>query len=781
MKSILKINYLILSLILVGPGITSVVTAQNTPNRHVAYGILNLENKVEWGIANMTMMKNLGCNAVQISIRWDYIYPTANSEPDWRQIDNQVNHAVKNLNQKVAFRIHLGREFSKTKGFWTEVESVKDFRGENLTVYYNNNHFSFAASNPLDKAKKFVAEVCERYKYLQDSGNLLFISTVNTPQQEAGYTYENTPPKTEPYTAVYDHSEWSMIKWREFLVKKYKTPERLSLYWGEKFSSFNKADPYVNWWNTKASFRGQRGKDWYYFRHNLFKNYMDELASAIKKVDSRIKVAYEYGGVTDDFSVLRSTLAFKNLSQKADILKTSAAGIQADICTSNLQAGQKYYSEVASWDQGTQQELKDYVHRSMVYGTEYFSLYNEYVTDENMQKFRPAIQEAVRWINTPVSTSKVETDSVSYRVSSLIDNFEAVVKDWEKRTDKGKKRIFVHLEEDLIYDNENFVDTLKLPPPRPVDTTSTVTPPPTATNPSNSPPEVGYNYAFEATVGQSINEGIPNNLFKDPDGFIAFIKIVSGPEWLFFNQFENKFFGVAEQIGTYKVRLQICDNSGNCIESAIDFAVSPPNVKFEVIRDNYFDEPIESFGSVVNNRLFNLADFPFELNFLLNSNIDSVDVQFILNGAMHFERYSSQSPHSLFRESRALKLPVGDYTLEVKLFKKGEEQTVQNRIVHFKVRSDNNETIDLDDWTGYPNPFGSTYNVKIPNEYDLTKVTFTIVDLKGATFYVKPQAFLFSSDVVSINLESIITEGGIYFLRVEADGKLIKQHKIVKR
>jgi hypothetical protein len=104
--------------------------AQNDNKRYVAHGLLNLEKDPNHAIPLMTKMVGAGCNSVLLTVWWERVYPTPDSRPNWTQIDNQINHAVNNLGVKVAIRIHLGRNFSTIKGFWTEEESVADFRGK---------------------------------------------------------------------------------------------------------------------------------------------------------------------------------------------------------------------------------------------------------------------------------------------------------------------------------------------------------------------------------------------------------------------------------------------------------------------------------------------------------------------------------------------------------------------------------------------------------------------------------------------------------------------------
>jgi hypothetical protein len=264
---------------------------QTPAQKYVCQGIGNLSDDPNHALSIMNKLVGIGCNSAMLTVWWERVYPKANSKPNWVQLDNQMNHAINKLGIKVVIRIHLGRNYGLTKGFWDEEEAVKDFRGNVLTNYYDNNHFSFAHQPSIDKAKEFVKEVCERYKNYQKDGKIIFVTVVNTPQQELGFTFQNQQWPEKEYVAVFDHSKWSMIKFKDWAREKYTTIRTLNTYWGTNYKSFLEVEPYVNWWNFNDSFRGRRGKDWYVFRHQMIKNYYDQLIKTIKTIEPTYKVA----------------------------------------------------------------------------------------------------------------------------------------------------------------------------------------------------------------------------------------------------------------------------------------------------------------------------------------------------------------------------------------------------------------------------------------------------------------------------------------------------------
>jgi hypothetical protein len=766
--------------------------AQNPSPKYVVHGVLNLEPDLNHGISAMNRMVKAGCNAVGLTIMWDRIYPKADSKPNWAQIDNQINHALNNLHVKIILRIHLGRHIAFTQGFWAAEEAVADFKGKPLTYYYDNNHFSFAYQPAIEKAAGFVKEVCERYKDLQSRGQILFISVVNTPQQEVGYGYENQQFPNPSYFAVFDHSKWSMIKWKDWAKTKYQTIRTLNSYWGTNYKQFSEVEPYVNWGNTKDSFRGLRGKDWYLFRHILLKNYIDRITEAVKSTDATYKVACEFGGVADNLSLLRGTFAFKNLTEKVDIIKTSidafqGDGIQGDIIISNLRPEQKFYTEVAHFDQPTPESLRNYVDRAVEYGCEVIMLYVDYDNGKDVEKIMPAVQEGVYWLDKP-SPPIVFADSIKYRLSQLIDNREGVVADWRSRSENGKKKIKIIYDEDLVHDKQVIDNPLPdLPDPGP-NPDPGPGPGPVVPDPPKPPLQEGPNelpivtvkdYTYQIVVNQSFIFRIPENLFVDPDGYIAYIEVSNNPNWLHFNKFEFSFYGRSPSLGKTKVNLKIYDNKGASIETSMFIESIPPAIDFELIKADYFDVPIEGWGLIQNNRTLYLENLPEKLNILARCNLDSVKFHFELTGPYKFKNISERLPYNLFGEGRGMKFPVGSYTLKASAYKKDTLITFKTVQFNVKYSTDSTQNI-LTDWVVYPNPFENICNIKLPLEQDFTTLDFVLYTSAGKRIHIKKEYIKLVNNVAYIDLGIMDIITGSYILEISKAGAVLKRVRVVK-
>lgn len=749
----------------------------------VCHGILNLDGDVNHAIPVMNKMVKEGCNATMLTVWWDRVYPQPNSKPDYAQLDNQINHAINNLGIKVAIRIYVGRNYALTQGFWQEEESIKDFRGKVLTHYYDNNHFSFSHQPSIDKVKDFVREVCERYKNYQKAGKIIYISVVNTPQQELGYAYQNQQWPEKEYPAVFDHSKWSMIKWKDWAKEKYTNIRTLSAYWGyNAFKDFSEVIPYVNTGNVQDSFRGRWGKDWYLFRHKMLKEYYDQVIETIKSVDSTYKVACEFGGITDNLSLLRNTFAFKDLSVKADFLKTSTEGIQGDIAVSNVKPHQKLYTEVAFFDLQTPADLQAYVKRSVEYGCEFIMLIVESNNTKEFEKILPAVQEAVKWIDRP-NIKPVFADSTLYRLSQLIDNRELVVNDWRIKSDNGKKKLKVVLEEDIIAENKKVENPLPdevviLPTPIPTPIPEIILPP-KQDGINQLPGESIKEYTKDIVVNMAFQFRIPENLYFDVDGYVAIIELLEAPKWLNFNPFELRFFGKAPGLGRNKVRLRVTDNNGGKLESTIYLNVVPPNIDFEVMTAEYFDTQIQTWGMLNDKRTLYLNALPSKINILAYCNLDSVEVKFDLTGPYKFNRTSDRTPFNLFGDGRGLAFPVGTYTLSANAYR-NDTVVSSKKIQFFVVKSTISTENPLSDWQIYPNPFEQICNIKIPDNEDFTTLEFIIFTSIGQPQPIKKDFISLINNTAYLDLDHIDIPSGNYILEVNKSGQVLKRVRISK-
>ncbi|MDZ7933959.1 MAG: hypothetical protein U5M51_03095 [Emticicia sp.] len=397
----------------------------------------------------------------------------------------------------------------------------------------------------------------------------------------------------------------------------------------------------------------------------------------------------------------------------------------------------------------------------------------EYDNQNEYEKILPAFQEAIKAISS--QTPVVFSDSVKYRLSQLTDNQDLVINDWKTRSDNGRKKVKVILEEDLITDNKKIENPL----PNIVESTPTpiVTPP--SNLPNQLPRENISQYTKEIVVNQNFQFRLPDNTFYDNDGFISFIEVLDAPTWIAFNRFELNFYGKAPYLGKYGIKLRIYDNSGASIESIIFVEIVPPIIDFELIKGDYFDVPIEPWGFLTNQRILYLDALPDQLNVIARCNLDSVNMVFELNGPYKFKRGSDKLPYNLFGEGRGLKFPVGTYTLSAKAYK--QDSVISSKAIQFFVKASTNSSENIiGDWIAYPIPFQQICNIKIPETEDVDKLSFAYYTMVGKKQTIKKEYITIIDKTAYIDLGHSEIPTGNYILEISRGKEVIKTIRVSK-
>ena len=125
--------------------------------RYLCVALLNSSEGDQYGLDVIREGAKLGCNASMITVRWDVVYKSPSDAANWKQYDNQIKLS-KALGLKIFIRVHLARCCNRHEGYWTESETSRDERGKPT-----NEFFSMAHEAAVEKALKFVKEVCEHY------------------------------------------------------------------------------------------------------------------------------------------------------------------------------------------------------------------------------------------------------------------------------------------------------------------------------------------------------------------------------------------------------------------------------------------------------------------------------------------------------------------------------------------------------------------------------------------------------------------------------------------
>lgn len=545
--------------------------APGNTQRYFSLMLLNLSQERDFELEVIRQAADAGMNSVLLTVHWDKVYRRSASVPaDWGQFDRQIKLATE-LGMKVGIRVFLGRNRDMLQGFWTPAESARDFRQNPLLEIYNSTFFSYLHQPSVEKAAAFVKETTERYKFLQADNNLLFISVVTTPTQEAGYHYSTLSPSgdfKEGYSTIFDYSDFYKNGFRAWLQEKYKKVIRLNLLWGAEYKSFAEVVPPVAPWEPRESFFGRRGKDWYIFRHLALKKFNDQMIETVKGVDKSIPYIIEYGAVSDPISGVRGTLAFRDLDEKSDGVKIHDSHAfdhrwTTDLIRSNVRPNHWVMNEVFYADYLPKIEFYEHIDECFENGAKMVVFVLS--TPGHVAAVRDVIQNSARkWNNNPM-TPITTSDTVSYRLSRAVDKsvydtgaYEA----WKKLARGGAttRPVSVMLIEDLLQDEywkaaENAAPYLLNPVPMQI-----------------------------IAVSRDFAYPLPTNTFADRDGTVVRMEVSNLPPWL---RYENgQLIGRPATLGDSRLLVRGIDDEGGATDAYFTIRVDtrenankPPTVK----------------------------------------------------------------------------------------------------------------------------------------------------------------------------------------------------------
>jgi hypothetical protein len=546
-------------------------TPTEANQRYWALLLLNLSEERDYELEVIRQAASAGMNSVVITVFWDKVYRTSPNGPgDWAKFDNQVQLAT-SLGMKVAFRIFVGRNTAYLNGFWTEAESTKDYKQNPLRETYDYTSFSFLHQPSVNKAADFVKQVTERYKYLQETSKILFISVVTTPTQETGYHPVNIPINggfRDAYLTIFDYSDFYKKGFIEWVRGKYKKLVRLNLLWGADYKSFEDVLPSVTPWDPKESFFGRRGKDWYIYRHLILKQFNDQMIDVVKGVDQSIPFVPEFGAVIDDMSGIRGTLAFQDLCSKADGVKIHDSEQydhrwMMDVIRSNSRPDQWVMNEVFYADYLAKSEYYEQIDECFASGAKLVCFVLS--TPGHVAAVRDVIRNSAdKWVNKPMEPI-VPKDTVSYLLSRVVDRgiYDVGTYSSWKSIARGSaipKPVFVKLNEDLLKDEywaaaANSVPYLLNPIPMQI-----------------------------IAISRNFTYRILSDTFADYDGVIAKIEIPVLPSWLRYQ--DGQLIGTPTALGDTRLLVRGIDDEGGTTDAYLTIRVDtrenankPPSVK----------------------------------------------------------------------------------------------------------------------------------------------------------------------------------------------------------
>ncbi|NIJ51186.1 putative Ig domain-containing protein [Dyadobacter arcticus] len=576
---------------------TNQKTTEVDSQRYLALMLLNLTDPDNRGPEPdlIRTAAQYGMNAVYITIPWDKVYFSSPTEtPQWAKYDEQIKIAT-DLGMKVALRIHLGRHSTRIKGFWESSDSQFSHSNIPLLSGYLDTFFGFDNQAIVNKGLAFVKETVNHYKYLQASNKLLYVSVTNTSTQEGEYPSGLISSGREN-TAVFDYSKSMKSGFQAFLKSHYTKIERLNFLWGTTFKKFEDAEPPATPWDPSESFRQRYGKDWYIYRHMVFKKYIEQMISTVKSVDPAIKFVSDYGSVFDPPSVMRGTLGFRDLNAKADGIKVndnanhdhrwSVDILKSDAPASFITANELFVSSYLDNVSHAKQINENFAHGANVVAV-VISTMDQMVRSETF--LRPA---TTTWLNNPIPKITY-ADTVNYRLSAAVEKKGAVAvayDEWAKKAyanPANPKPVLIRLHEDLLtaeYWNEA----------------------------SNHAPYVFRPVPMQVVaVNKDFSYRLPIDTFSDVDGTVVKIDVASVPSWL---KYEGGILkGKPTALGDYRITLKGVDDEGGTAEAFFTIRVDTrENVnKPPTVDSNFSNQTVaisKPFSIAIPNDAFKDSD-----------------------------------------------------------------------------------------------------------------------------------------------------------------------------
>ena len=524
--------------------------------RYIGLTIFNFESDARIDDERIEHSAATGCNAVEITINWDRVYPTVGSSASWDVIDSHIQTAQR-LGLKIALRVHVGRDAVRLGGFWGLHETMQAAdSSRNLTR--GIIQFSFSHKQTVDRANSFVLEAANRYHYLQKQGQLLFFSVVSSPALESEYSPVYDPPSGNKYVVPYDYSASELEAFRQYLQARFSLAQ-LNQRWGTVFSEWSRVRPLPHISsNPYASHTGVRGEDWYVFRHRQLKGFIDKINNTVKGVDPGIVVVNQHGCVWDRLSGLRASFAFKNLGQSVDGLKFNDGPdynhrFSMDVVRSNLRPGAflinavdgMFYSSVST------EKYYEQITQCYEHGAKMLTLAN-FGSMNARQKLTDLITLVVKngLLNQPVTQVQTVGSAIGYKLSDILKNYTIAQERWGQRyAQNGNKPVRIEMDEDLLRNEAPVINSLPVLSQLLTDQSATVGQP------------------FSYSIGQA---------FTDTDGSIVSVDASGLPEGIQWVSATGEFTGTPTRVESAMVTLTARDNLGATGTGSFRMTVTDP-------------------------------------------------------------------------------------------------------------------------------------------------------------------------------------------------------------
>ena len=273
-------------------------------------------------------------------------------------------------------------------------------------------------------------------------------------------------------------------------------------------------------------------------------------------------------------------------------------------------------------------------------------------------------------------------------------------------------------------------------------------------------------------------------MFRDPDGTLFGILVRNLPPGLVYQG--GKITGTPTMAGNYTVTVRAIDNQGASGDAYFVIKIVNPTV----VTANFVFSLYKAGGSASrafvrtlrNNDKIPVSSLPSFVNIFAEASPAADRIEFNITGSVDNSFTDTASPFGLFGDNGGFSAAPGVYNLKVKGIK--NSLSIGETTIQFELVNSNNgrmgeiESLEMDIWQPFPNPFVSSLKMTLPLDYKPAATTFSIVNLSGQSLMVKE--VLWDKQEAVLNMETLQLPKGMYLLQVQNPDFPNKIIKILK-
>lgn len=426
----------------------------NEEQRYMVYGKWSFHTGDDFSFFQglTSQAKSYGFNVIRIHIPW-FLLQSQSGEIDFTKYDQKIDYVINTLGLKAAINVDLTRKFSDgNDSVLPPSDCMRDYNGR-VSIINNINQFSLASDNALNKASDVFEMVVKRYNSRYPSESIVYYeASIN---QFCENEYFPIPTYTLDYSDVAKH------KYRIWLQFKYSSIAVLNLEWQTNYDSFSTIQPPIESYPISGVMSNIH-LDWYRFRHAMLKRALDRFADVVHGVNPYLKYCVQFGSVWDTAYLMRGTLVFTDLCEKADIVVIDDAPdynhcFSMDLLRGSLPGkwigndvdgplGNSWASDSISYNQA----LQSYQHGAKFVAFDNWENLDLIVPDPEMENHKNMFLNVAQLLQYPVSTGG--SDIPQLHISAIEEYKNGIsqyISTYNNLSSNGTKWVDVILDDDL--------------------------------------------------------------------------------------------------------------------------------------------------------------------------------------------------------------------------------------------------------------------------------------------------------------------------------------------